>query len=93
MSFKCGNKKEGKNSLPPSPPPAFQPPYCKLAPRITPEMLTAYLNTYIYVWIVQGCSFWMFPEIYKNDMLCGYIWSGESWEPACISYKLIDSIY
>lgn len=82
-----------RSERPPSVPPNITPLYCKSAMKPTKEMLSAYIKTYVYVWLVNGGSFWMYPQRMCEDMLCGLIWSGESWEPACFSVNLIRSIY
>jgi hypothetical protein len=83
----------GRSGKPPSPPPSVIPSYCKITIRPKPEILRQYVNTYMYVWLVNGSSFWMYPKKFNNYILSGYVWSGKGWETICFSEKLIDSIY
>ncbi|PKM62865.1 MAG: hypothetical protein CVU97_03105 [Firmicutes bacterium HGW-Firmicutes-21] len=92
MSYKQF-RKESRSKLPLSPPPPVIPSYCGISIKPTPEILNAYINLFVYVWLINGSAFWMFPKKIHKNILCGYIWSGKSWESACFSHVLIDSIY
>ncbi len=93
MPTKYNLNRDIRSEMPPSVPPTITPLYCKGAMKPTKEMLNAYIKTYIYVWLVNGGSFWMYPQRLYDNMLCGLIWSGEGWEPCCFSINLIKSIY
>lgn len=81
------------SNIPPSRPPNITPLCCKCKKKFDAESLKPYINSFIYVWLINGSSFWMYPKSIKNNMLCGYIWIGESWETICIGFGLIQSIY
>ncbi|HAN20162.1 MAG: hypothetical protein A2Y15_03265 [Clostridiales bacterium GWF2_36_10] len=87
------SKKNNKNNLPPSRPPQIEPTYCKGKNKYEPSELKPLLNTYIYIWLSNGSSFWMYPVKLADNMVCGYTWSGESWEMLYISCALIKSLY
>ena len=90
---KLNTVKDYRSENPHSAPPKTQPVYCRGSLKPMPELLKPCIKTYIYIWLVNGGSFWMFPQNIIDNMLCGLIWSGESWEPACFGFKLIKSFY
>lgn len=87
------NNNLNRSETPTSVPPEIVPPYCRGALKPTKEILSAYIKTYVYIWLVNGFSFWMYPQQIVNNMLCGVVWAEENWEPACFSINLIKSIY
>lgn len=93
MSLNKNSFVKGKMNIPTSPPPSIVPLYCKVPIEPTPELLNAYINTIIYLWLSNGNEFWMCPKYVNGNILCGYVWSGDSWESACFNCKLIKSIY
>ena len=53
-------------------------------------LLSKVIHYYIYVWVEDGPSFWMFPTNLSDEgLLAGYIWTREQWsEHAVLSSSI-----
>ncbi len=77
-------------SLPPSPPPKGSPPYCQGFHNAIPEFLMSHMRLYIYVWVVTGQSFWMFPSKLEGDLIYGHLWNGQNWVYTRFPWNTLD---
>lgn len=48
------------------------------------ELLRNCLFTYLFIWMTDGYSYWLYPNDYNSQMLSGYVWNGYSWQYACL---------
>ena len=80
-------------SQPPSPPPGVIPGYCKKGPGVNEQTLRAYLGTYLFIWIIGGQKYWMYPNRVDTTMLYGYLWDQGHWHSAAVPLMYIDSFY
>lgn len=77
--------------LPPSPPPDFQPGYSYLEPRA--DHIKNCMYSYIYVWLEDGQSFWMYPTVVDEEYINGYIWNKPLWTYYEFEWPAINSYY
>lgn len=86
-------KMNGNSILPPSRPPETVPVFCETKMQISAETFKPVLNTYVYIWLVNGGSFWMYPKKIIDELVCGYVFTGEKWVEICMNNNLIKGYY
>ena len=91
------NKKKAGGAVPTTKPPTVIPVFCENGINkggdYTYDMFVPLLNTFIYVWLKNGDSFWMYPVKTTMDLLCGYTHAEDKWQPICFGFPLIKSFY
>ena len=78
---------------PPQPPPRFIPDFCQNEEMLTPEILRNHLHHCIYVWLISGHEFWMFPTAFDNEVMEGYIWDANGWTRYAFDPRLLKGLY
>ena len=77
--------------FPPSRPPRYAPESTDLEAH--PELLKNCLFTYVFLWMQNGKSFWMYPTGSSVDKLSGYVWDGVRWKYAEFFWQQIDYFF
>jgi len=83
----------GRHSAPTSPPPDFVPPQSRQTRAIDPGAIRGCMNNFVYVWLRNGQSFWMFPTFVGRQSISGYRWSHFGWVYTGFSLRLIESFF
>jgi len=81
------------NRFPPAPAPEVVPGYCQRFYNLSPEILSMYLYSYIYIWITPFESFWMYPINVDINYIYGYIWINNLWVHTQFDWRNINSFY
>ncbi|MGI6751943.1 MAG: hypothetical protein ACOX4U_04900 [Anaerovoracaceae bacterium] len=78
---------------PMAPPPEIVPSYSPDMNFIIDDILEQCLYHYIFVWLVDEDSFWMFPVSFNDHTISGYIWVEEVWTYADFNWRSIKGFY
>jgi len=78
---------------PPQPPPRFAPDFCKNPELLTNGFLRNHLHHYVYIWLLSGHEFWMFPTQLDGNTYTGYIWDADGWKRYTFDTRLIRGLY
>ena len=83
----------GRHSAPQSPPPNFVPPQPRQTRAVDAGAIRGCLNSFMYVWLRNGQSFWMFPTFVGRQSISGYRWTRFGWAFTGFSLQVVESFF
>lgn len=75
------------------PPPENSPPYCSARNGFGPDRIKQYINDSVYVWMLNGNSFWICPVDFIGDVVFCYAWDGSDWNFIRFNISGIDRFF
>jgi hypothetical protein len=78
---------------PPAPPPPAVPQYSPFPNDFGSDLIKQYFYYFVYVWMMHGNSFWIYPVDVIGDVLFCYAWDGLDWKYIRLKISQIDCLY